>query len=174
MTLRVGAIFWFISHTMSCQPKGLGLHIYSWTRQPSICRDASLRCCPSNHHAKDHKDQQYKTYSIILPLSLVRRLVGELDHPDPRAKLVEHDPPKGLGEQIRKLVLSVDVARLEIPFLQAASDEVVPHPSRMCLLCSWITWFLARARADLFPTLSSTAPVSLPRRSPSSRTSQSA
>jgi hypothetical protein len=26
------------------------------------------------------------------------------------------------------LVLSVDVARLEVPFLQAASDEVVPHP----------------------------------------------
>jgi hypothetical protein len=46
MTLGVGAIFWFISHTMPCQPKGLGLHIYSWPRQPSICQDASLRCCP--------------------------------------------------------------------------------------------------------------------------------
>jgi hypothetical protein len=55
--------------------------------------------------------------------------VGELGHPDPRAKLKELDPPKGLGEQIRKLVLGVDVARLEVPFLQAASDEVVvPHP----------------------------------------------
>jgi hypothetical protein len=71
MTLEVGAIFRFISHTMSCQPKGLGLHIYSWPRQPNICQD---------------------------------------------------------GEQIRKLVLGVDVARLEVPFLQAASDEVVPHP----------------------------------------------
>jgi hypothetical protein len=58
----------------------------------------------------------------------VRRLVGELDHPDPGAKLKELDPPKGLDEQIRKLVLGVDVARLEAPFLQAASDEVVPHP----------------------------------------------
>jgi hypothetical protein len=58
----------------------------------------------------------------------VRRLVRELDHPDPGAKLKKLDPPKGLGEQIRKLVLSVDVARLEVPFLQAASDEVVPHP----------------------------------------------
>jgi hypothetical protein len=57
----------------------------------------------------------------------VRRLVGELDHPDPEAKLKELDPPKGLGEQIRKLVLGVDVARLEAPFLQAASDEMVPH-----------------------------------------------
>jgi hypothetical protein len=47
MTLVVGAIFWFISHTMPCQPKGLGLHIYSWPRQPSICQDASLRCCPN-------------------------------------------------------------------------------------------------------------------------------
>jgi hypothetical protein len=68
------------------------------------------------------------TYSIILRLSLVRRLVGELDHPDPRAKLKELDPPKGLDKQIRKLVLGVDVARLEALFLQAASDEVVPHP----------------------------------------------
>jgi hypothetical protein len=58
----------------------------------------------------------------------VRRFVGELDHPDPGAKLKELDPPKGLGEQICKLVLSVDVARLEVHFLQAASDEVVPHP----------------------------------------------
>jgi hypothetical protein len=54
--------------------------------------------------------------------------VGELDHPDPGAKLKELDPPKGLGEQIRKLVLSVDVARHEAPFLQAVSDEAVPHP----------------------------------------------
>jgi hypothetical protein len=68
------------------------------------------------------------TYSIILSLSLVCHFVGELDHLDPGAKLKELDPPKGLGEQIRKLALGVDVARLEAPFLQAASDEVVPHP----------------------------------------------
>jgi hypothetical protein len=54
--------------------------------------------------------------------------VGELDHHNPRAKLKKLDPPKGLGEMIRKLVLGVDVACLEAPFLQAASDEVVPHP----------------------------------------------
>jgi hypothetical protein len=54
--------------------------------------------------------------------------VGELDHPDPGAKLKELDPPKGLGEQIHKLFLGVDIARLEAPFLQAVSDEVVPHP----------------------------------------------
>jgi hypothetical protein len=57
----------------------------------------------------------------------VRRLVRELENPDPRAKLKKLDPPKELGEQIRKLVLDVDEARLEVPFLQAASDEVVPH-----------------------------------------------
>jgi hypothetical protein len=57
----------------------------------------------------------------------VRHLVGELDHPDPGAKLKELDPHKGLGEQIYKLVLGVDVARLEVSFLQAASNEVVPH-----------------------------------------------
>jgi hypothetical protein len=59
--------------------------------------------------------------------------VGELDHPDPGAKLKELDPPKGLGEQICKLVLSVDVARLEAPFLQTTSDEVVPHPDVLVL-----------------------------------------
>jgi hypothetical protein len=52
----------------------------------------------------------------------------ELDHPNPGAKVKELDSPKGLDEQIRKLVLGVDVARLEVPFLQAVSNEVVPHP----------------------------------------------
>ena len=79
------------------------------------------------------KTNSIRTYFIILPLSLVRRLVGELNHPDPIAKLKELDPPKGLGEQIHKLVLGVDVARLEVPFLQAASDEVVPHPDVVAL-----------------------------------------
>jgi hypothetical protein len=58
----------------------------------------------------------------------MRHFVGELDHPDPGAKLKEFDHFNGLGEQIRELILGVDVARLEAPFLQAASDEVVPHP----------------------------------------------
>jgi hypothetical protein len=74
------------------------------------------------------KTNSTRTYSIILPLSLVCRLVGVLDHPDPGAKLKELDPPKGFGEQIRKLILGVDVACLEAPFLHAASDEVVLHP----------------------------------------------
>ena len=72
---------------------------------------------------KDHRD-----LSIILPLSLVRRLVGKLNHPDPGAELKELDPPKRLGKQVRKLVLGVDVARLDAPFLQTASDKVVSHP----------------------------------------------
>jgi hypothetical protein len=54
----------------------------------------------------------------------VRRLVGELDHPDPGAKIKELDPPKGLGEQICKLVLGVDVA---------ASNEVVPQTDVLAL-----------------------------------------
>jgi hypothetical protein len=74
------------------------------------------------------KTNSTKTYPIIPPLSLVRRLVGKLDHPGPRTKLKELDSPKGLGEQVRKLVLGVDVACLDAPFLQAVSDEVVPHP----------------------------------------------
>jgi hypothetical protein len=58
----------------------------------------------------------------------VRRLVGNLDHPGLRAELQEPDPPKRLGEQVCKLILGVDVACLDAPFLQTASDEVVPHP----------------------------------------------
>ena len=69
-----------------------------------------------------------KTYPIILPLSLVRRLVGKLNHPGPGAELRELDPPKRLGKQVRKLVLGVYVARLDAPVLQTTSDEVVPHP----------------------------------------------
>jgi hypothetical protein len=63
----------------------------------------------------------------------VRHLVEELDHPDPVTKLKEFDPPKGLGEQIRKVVIGVDVAHLEVPFLQAASNEVVPQSDVLAL-----------------------------------------
>jgi hypothetical protein len=62
------------------------------------------------------------------PLSLVRRLVEKLSHSRPRTKLKKLDSPKGLGEQIRKLVLGVDVASLDASFYQTVTDEVVPHP----------------------------------------------
>jgi hypothetical protein len=51
-----------------------------------------------------------------------------LNHHNPGAEFHELDPPKRLGEQVRELILGVDVARLDAPFIQAASDEVVPHP----------------------------------------------
>ena len=51
-----------------------------------------------------------------------------MNHPGPGAELKELDPPKGLGELVRKLILGVDVARLDAPVLQTASDEVVHHP----------------------------------------------
>ena len=70
----------------------------------------------------------HMTYSIILPLSLVCRLVGKLSHSRPRTKLKELDPPKGLGEQIRKLILGVDVSRLDASFCQTVTDEMIPHP----------------------------------------------
>jgi hypothetical protein len=56
------------------------------------------------------------------------RLVGQLGHPGPGAQLKELDPPKGFGEQVRKLILGVDVACFDDPFCQAVTDEVVPHP----------------------------------------------
>jgi hypothetical protein len=59
------------------------------------------------------------------------RLVGELDHSDTGAKLKELDPLKGLDEQIHKLILGIDVVRLEAPLLQAVSDEVIPHPNML-------------------------------------------
>jgi hypothetical protein len=64
-----------------------------------------------------HKDQVQRLIPIILPLSLVRRLVRNLDHPDLGAEFQEPDPPKRLGEQVCKLILSVDVACLDALFL---------------------------------------------------------
>ena len=61
----------------------------------------------------------------------MRRLVGKLNHPGPKAELKELDPPKRLGKQVRKLDLGVDVACLDAPFLQTGSDEVVPHPDAL-------------------------------------------
>jgi hypothetical protein len=48
--------------------------------------------------------------------------MGELDYPNFLEQSKELDPPKGFGEQIRKLVLGVDIACLEASFLQAALD----------------------------------------------------
>jgi hypothetical protein len=56
----------------------------------------------------------------ILPLSLMCCLVGQLVHLGPGAQLKELDPPKGLGEQVRKLILGVDVACLDVPLLPSS------------------------------------------------------
>ena len=78
--------------------------------------------------AAPQRPANIETYPIILPLSLVHRLVEKLNHPGPGAEFKELDPPKRLSKQVCKLVLSVEVACLDTPFLQTASDEVVPHP----------------------------------------------
>jgi hypothetical protein len=73
-----------------------------------------LSCCPKNSQdaavlaalkavqdAKKnhpHKEQVQRLISIIFPLSLVRHLVGNLDHPGLGAELQEPDPHKRLGE----------------------------------------------------------------------------
>jgi hypothetical protein len=86
-----------------------------------------LFCCPKNSQDAEknhpHKDQVQRLIPIILPLSLVRRLVGNLDHPNLGAELQQPDPPKKLGEQVYKLVLGVDVVCLDAPFLQTASER---------------------------------------------------
>jgi hypothetical protein len=112
------------------------------------------------------------TYSIILSLSLVCRLVGKFNHLGSGTKLKELDSPKGLGEQVCKLILGVDVARLDAPFCQTVTDEVVPHPD---VLAPFVEHgVLGHANADWLSTLSSTDVVSLPKRSPSNLASQSA
>ena len=67
------------------------------------------------------------TYSIILPLRLVRRLVGKFSHPRPGTNLKELNPPNELGEQVRKLILGVDIARIDSPFYQTVTDKVLHH-----------------------------------------------
>jgi len=56
--------------------------------------------------------------------------LGNLSCPNPGAKLLELDPPKGLGVEV-ELILGVDVAGLDAPFIQAASDEVVLDPDML-------------------------------------------
>ena len=51
------------------------------------------------------------------------RLLGNLNHPNPSKKLLELDPPKGLGEKVGELVLG-DVAGLDA-LIQIAPNEVV-------------------------------------------------
>jgi hypothetical protein len=88
---------------------------------------AALKVVQDAEKNHPHKDQVQKLIPIILSLSLVRRLVRNLDHPGLGAELQEPDPLKRLGEQVCKLVLGVDVACLDASFLQTASDEVMPH-----------------------------------------------
>jgi hypothetical protein len=48
-----------------------------------------------------------------------------LNHPNPGAKFLELDLPKGLSEKVGELILGVDVAGLDAPLIQTALDEVV-------------------------------------------------
>jgi hypothetical protein len=78
---------------------------------------AALKAVQDTEKNHPHKDQVQRLIPIILPLSLVRHLVGNLDHPALGAELQEPDPPKRLGEQVCKLVFGVDVACLDAPFI---------------------------------------------------------
>jgi hypothetical protein len=78
---------------------------------------AALKVVQDAEKKHPYKDQVYRFILIILPLSLVRRLGKNLDHPSLGAELQEPDPPKRLGEQVCKLVLGIDVACLDAPFL---------------------------------------------------------
>ena len=100
----------------------------------------------------------------------MRRLVGKLNHPGPGAELKELDPPKGL-EQVRKLILGVDVARLDAPFLQIVSDEVVPHPDVLAAFIENGVLCQGQSGLAVHPELHRSSVSG--RRSPSSRVSQS-
>jgi hypothetical protein len=120
---------------LSCAVKRLLLHavllqlLLSCSSQKVVAAAQSKDCCYCCPAAvKTATAADHMTYSIILPLSLVRRLVRKLSHPRPGTKLKELDPPKGLVEQVGKLILGVDVARMDAPFCQTVTDEVVSHP----------------------------------------------
>ena len=61
-------------------------------------------------------------------------LLGNLSHPNFGAKLLELDPPKGLGEEVSEVVLGVDVAGLDGPLIQAAPDKVVLDVDMLAVL----------------------------------------
>jgi hypothetical protein len=54
----------------------------------------------------------HRLISVILPLSLVWRRLGNSDHPNYGAKLLELHSPKGLDEKVCQLILGVDVVGL--------------------------------------------------------------
>jgi len=60
--------------------------------------------------------------------------MGNLSDPNPSAKLMELDLPKGHGEKVGKLVVGVDVAGLDAPLIQAAPDEVVLNADMLAAL----------------------------------------
>jgi hypothetical protein len=76
-------------------------------------------------------------------------LVRYLGHPDPGTKFLELDPPKGLGQEVGELVLGVDVVDPDTPFLQAASDEVVPHPDVLASKCEPSVDYLQKSTIEV-------------------------
>jgi len=70
-----------------------------------------------------------------------------MSHPDPGAKFLELDSPKGLGQEVGELVLGVNVVGPNAPFLQAAHDEVVPHPDVLAALME--DWILCQGQGRL-------------------------
>ena len=139
MTLGVGTIFWFISHIMPYQPEGLGIHIYrllfSQAYANMLVRDASLRCCPQRPPCS----RVTRTMCCSPTKATVQRFIhhspkscasscGKVEPSRSWSRAQGTDPPNRLGEQVCKLILGVDVARLDAFFIQAASDQVVLHP----------------------------------------------
>jgi hypothetical protein len=81
----------------------------------------------------------------------VWHLLRNLNHPNLGVKLLELDPPKGLGEKVGELISSSKQLLMKWNLM------------RICLLRSWKMGIFAKAKADLLSTLSSTASASLPR-----------
>jgi len=77
----------------------------------------------------------------------VWRLLGNLNHSNPGAKLLELDPPKGLGEKVGELILGVDVAGLDAPLIQAAPNEVVFDSDMLAALME--DWVLCQGQGGL-------------------------
>jgi hypothetical protein len=101
------AVLKAVKMLLSCSPKN--------SQDAAVL--AALKAVQDAEKNHPYKNQVQRLIPIILLLNLVRRLMGNLDHLGLGAERQEPDPPKRLGEQVSKLVLGVDVACLDAPFL---------------------------------------------------------
>ncbi|KAG8088467.1 hypothetical protein GUJ93_ZPchr0010g9189 [Zizania palustris] len=114
---------------------------------PHVFTDSSSERSPLGEH------RPRLNFHQLHQLALVRRLLGNSNHPNPSAKLLELDPSKQLGEEVGELVLGVDVASLDAPIVQATPDEVVLDPDVLATLMEDEILRQSQSRLAVYPEL---------------------